>query len=201
MEKFNFNLILQLKTMNRKNLRSSINFKKGIYYWFASTTALSKLRIDITPEHLFKYTIMGQDYYLVYIGIGPRSDQTKKQFIKQRIVNCHLGKNITNSTFRLSVASLLINEGYSKQSGKNLKFYLAKECEISLSSFIENEFCVCINEHESPWEIESNLIQYYEPPLNLEHNQNGWNYSNMKEVRGEFQRLARATTIIKKSNL
>jgi hypothetical protein len=91
---FIFDLTLHLNSLNRTDLKGKIDFQKGIYYWFASPSALKKMKIDIDSKMLHKHLIMGQYYYLVYIGIGPRNDQTKKQFIQQRIFNCHLGKRL-----------------------------------------------------------------------------------------------------------
>jgi hypothetical protein len=71
--------------------------------------------------------------------------------------------------------------------------YRAKisEREIALSKFIVKEFCVCLTENEKPWENESNLINCLQPPLNLHHNKNGWNYETMKRKREEFLNLAK----------
>jgi len=183
MKNFEFDLTLHLASFERKDLKEKISFKKGVYYWFASYSALKKMNIDSASEKLHKHLINGQEYCLVYIGIGPRNDQTKKQFIEQRIVNCHLGKMIKDSTFRLSVATLLGEKGCI---GKNSKCYLLEEREIELSKFIVKEFCVCLTKNEKPWENESNLINCLQPPLNLHHNKNGWNYETMKRKREEF---------------
>ena len=188
MKNFKFDLELHLASFDRKDLMEKIFFKKGVYYWFASDLALKKMNIDSASEKLHKHVINDQEYCLVYIGIGPRNAQTKAQFIGQRIVNCHLGKKITNSTFRLSIATLLGEKGCI---GKNSKCYLLEEREIGLSNFIVEEFCVCLTKNEKPWENESNLINCLQPPLNLHHNKNGWNYETMKRKRVEFLNLAK----------
>ena len=83
-----FNTFLDLKTINRKSIKNLITFKKGIYFWFASFDAIQKM--GITNINNWQKAIYGErEYYLIYIGIGPRDENTQKQFLPQRITNCH----------------------------------------------------------------------------------------------------------------
>jgi hypothetical protein len=189
-----FNTFLDLKTISRKSIKNLITFKKGIYFWFASFDAIQKM--GITNVNNWQKEIYGErEYYLIYIGIGPRDENTRKQFLPQRITNCHLGNKITNSTFRLSIASILGMEGFTKQVGKNLKYFLDDKDENDINEFIENNFCIGLINDPCPWLNEETYIHRFQPPLNLQHNTKGWFYNTMDQSRKTFQSNAKSKKI------
>ena len=173
-------------------LREQLNlYKYGIYYWFVKSDKLSLILNHIPdPSKLVFNDINGVDYVLVYIGIGPRNSKTKKQFFNKRILNCHLGNKISNSTFRLSISSCLGYKGFKKQVGKNLKFLLNPTDEITLTLFIQNNFALGVHKLEAPWNIEGQEIGKYQPPLNIINNNNGWNLKNIRSIRKCFRDLS-----------
>ena len=189
-----FNTFLDLKTINRKSIKNLITFKKGIYFWFASFDAIQKM--GITNINNWQKAIYGErEYYLIYIGIGPRDENTQKQFLPQRITNCHLGNKITNSTFRLSIASILGMEGFTKQVGKNLKYFLDNNDEADINKFLETNFCIGLINDQTPWLNEEKHIHKFQPPLNLHHNVQGWFYNTMNQSRKVFQTKAKSKKI------
>lgn len=189
-----FNTFLDLKTISRKSIKNLITFKKGIYFWFASFDAIQKM--GITNVNNWQKAIYGErEYYLIYIGIGPRDEKTRKQFLPERITNCHLGNKITNSTFRLSIASILGMEGFTKQVGKNLKYFLDDNDEADINEFLENNFCIGLINDQTPWLNEEKHIHKFQPPLNLMHNVQGWFYNTMNQSRKAFQTKAKSKKI------
>ena len=106
---------------------------------------------------------------LVYLGIAPsraNSGATLRSRIRQ-----HLNGNASGSTLRLSVGSLLAEElGISlRRVGRRLHF---GEGEATLNSWLDQCARVCWLPHLKPWEVEAELIQSCDLPLNLEHNAN-----------------------------
>ena len=176
------------KSVIRKQLEL---YQYGIYYWFIESNKISLL-LNHTPNpiNLISHKINGIDYVLVYIGIGPRNSNTKKQFFNKRILNCHLGNKISNSTFRLSISSCLRYKGCKKQIGENQKLFLDSNDEMLLTFFIKNNFTLGINKHKAPWNIEVSEIMKYQPPLNIINNGNGWNLNNIKSIRKSFRDLS-----------
>jgi hypothetical protein len=194
----NFDVFLTLKGINRPTFRQTITFNKGIYFWFATFEALEKMgitKIKNWQEEIYQKN----DHYLVYIGIGPRNENTKKQFLPQRIANCHFGNKITNSTFRLSIASVLSKEGFTKEVGENLKYFIDNNEEAAISKFLENNFCVGLIDDKAPWLKEKPLIHKFQPPLNLQHNAAGWFYKTMNQSRKAFQAKAKSIKKTSKS--
>lgn len=190
----NFDAFLELNKINHRTISQLIGFDKGIYFWFATFEAIQKM--GITNVNNWHQVIYGEkEYYLLFIGIGPRDEKTQRQFLPQRIINCHLGNKITNSTFRLSIASVLSKEGFTKQVGKNLKYFLDNNDEIDINEFLENNFCIGLINDQTPWLKEKSLIHKFQPPLNLQHNAAGWFYKTMNQSRKAFQSKARSRKI------
>lgn len=190
MQQFNsqINLIIDLsisKSIIRKQL---ISYKYGIYYWFIKLESINKLLNPIANlNNLHSININGVEYCLIYIGIGPRNSLTKKQFFNNRILNCHLGNKITNSTFRYSIASSLGMNGEKRMIGKELKYFLTSNDEKLLTKFISENFILAVNDHITPWDIESNEIQTYKPPFNIIDNKNGWYLKQIQSFRKSFR--------------
>lgn len=177
--------LLEDKSIIRTKLEP---IKFGIYYWFIKVENIGLIiKTEINQDNLFTQKINGVDHVLIYIGIGPRNIDTKKQFFNSRILKCHLGKLITNSTFRMAIASCLDYVSYKKQVGKNLKYFISTEDESSLTKFIKNNFTLGVKQNTSPWNIENQEINLYTPPLNIQHNNNGWNTNNLKYLRKSFR--------------
>ena len=190
MQQFNsqINLIIDLsisKSIIRKQL---ISYKYGIYYWFIKLESINKLLNPIANlNNLYSININGVEYCLIYIGIGPRNSLTKKQFFNNRILNCHLGNKITNSTFRYSIASSLYLIGEKRQIGINLKYFLTLNDEELVTKFIIENFILAVKEHNTPWDIESYEIKKYQPPFNITDNNNGWYLKQIKSLRKLFR--------------
>ena len=192
MKTFTDKLTVSFDKVNVEEIKSQLSFKEGIYFWFADLQTLALLNFltdDIEklfpmPEH--------DGYHLVYIGIGPSSINTKKQFLSNRIIDCHLGKYLTNSTLRQSLASLLKFNGYSKKSGKKNKFFITPDLESEITDIITKHFRLGVIQNSKPWEVEKLYILRYEPPFNLTHNTKGWFYKKMKNCRDAFNETCKS---------
>ena len=189
MPQFNsqINLILDL-TNPKSTIRSQlINHKYGIYYWFIKSDSINKLINPITSlNNIYSINNNGVEYYLIYIGLGPR-DSLSNQFFNQRILDCHLGNKISNSTFRYSIASSLYLIGEKRQIGINLKYFLTLNDEELVTKFIKENFILAVKEHNTPWDIESYEIKKYQPPFNITDNNNGWYLKQIKLLRKLFR--------------
>jgi hypothetical protein len=173
------------KPLVKERVKQIVDKKSyGVYFWFADQEALLRLGIPFCNHRLYTYNVETNWYYLVYIGICPRDENTKKQFLRERIVDCHLGNKICNSTFRQSLSALLRNhKPYIKKSGKKNKIYIQEDEEEEITNFIEKHFVLGVQYHNTPWDIEKELIEKYNPPINLTHNIKGWFYDNMSASR------------------
>ncbi len=165
-------------------IRKQIDFKRGVYFWFCDENALTSLKIPISKK-LHSFELDGQTHYLLYIGIGPRNEFVKTQFLKDRLTKCHLGKRINQSTLRQSISALLGYHAYKKVVGKKgkKKVFIEKDDEYSLSKFMVEHFSIGIIRNEEPWEVEDELITQYSPPINLDGNQSGWYFPCMSYAR------------------
>lgn len=175
---------------NIKKMKDCKLCEKGVYIWLLKKDSKLALPIDYTDQFLI--TIEAKQYYILYIGIAPEKEDISSTLIS-RLIGCHINGNIYGSTFRYSLSSLLDLQFFKKKKiGKNGKpktaYSLSKPDESKLNDFL-NEHCeVCIVEFERPWTIEQEAIQQYSPPLNIEHNKQGWYYSNIRNFRKHSRR-------------
>lgn len=132
---------------------------KGIYYWYSDYEGIQKLGISNHKEfaRIVSRKVNSIDYYLIYIGIGPVSINSKST-LKDRLIT-HITSNISSSTFRYSLGALLNMKYYqeAQKKGKG-KFHISIE-----------------DEHK--------IILINNPPLNIHHNKNGWYYCEIKIKR------------------
>lgn len=166
---------------NRSLIRKDINFSNGIYFWFANRETVNKLIGENCTCDLVYHDYMECRYYLMYIGIGPRNINTQKQFIRERILNCHLGSKITISTFRQTLSALLEMEA----TGKNRKLFITHEEELKITRLINEGFLLGLCQRDKPWDYERELIRSNAPPLNLQGNEAGKCYQFVWGKRAE----------------
>lgn len=151
---------------------------KGIYLWFANSCQLKDLQIS-PNDKLLSIHESQETLFLIYIGIAPENEDSNHT-LKQRVTQNHIIGNIGASTFRYSLASLLKLQFFRKSKGKTNSYFIKDE--ETLSDFIKKLniiFCA----HNSPWEIEREMINKIEPPINIEHNKLGWFCKKIKAAR------------------
>lgn len=113
-----------------------------------------------------------QDYPVIYTGITSNGLYT-------RIGNQHLGTNAGRSTLRLSLGCLL---GYKlvprdKNNPDNGKVRFSEYDEMMLLNWMKENLLFYYQKNYSPESLETKLIDYFNPPLNLKGNNNPTNLS------------------------
>lgn len=157
---------------------------KGIYYWYSDYNGVRKL--GITKDLNFKQIVCKKTGtitdYLIYIGIGPVS-MNSKSTLKKRLIK-HIDSNIYSSTFRYSIGALLgIKYEYKLNKGGVRKYFTSDQNECIISQFITEHLTVKISDDKNPWDKEKELISKNMPPLNIHHNNDGWFLTEMKNKR------------------
>jgi hypothetical protein len=166
---------------------------QGLYVWLLKKSSKARLPIDYPAELII--TIGSKEYYILYVGIGPEKEGLSST-LTSRLIWSHIKGNIYGSTFRYSMSALLDLQFLCKtkcnKDGKFKKaYYLSSEDEARLNDFLEKHCEVSIIELNKPWDVEKAVIANYAPPLNIEHNKNGWHYKNIRR----FRKLSRTRSI------
>lgn len=162
--------------------------KSGMYFWWADEDGLRCLSIPLSNK-LYYIKIGSKQYYLCYIGIGPVNEKSKQPLFK-RIFIWHLGKHIYASTLRYSIASLLRLQFYVKPKIKGKAYSLSIKSEEYITSILQAHFILSVASHKTPWDIEMENIQDFEPPLNIDHNEAGWYYRTIVNARANSRKNA-----------
>jgi hypothetical protein len=174
--------------LDKAVIRNNISFQSGIYFWFVNEASLNRLKIPMSSNLYWIYK-NNQNFYLIYIGIGPSNQNVRRQFLKDRITKCHLGKYINQSTLRQSISALLEHKPYNKMVGQNMKIFIEPDLESEITDFIINGLSIGVLKHDEPWTIEGEFIQNYNPPINLRGNQNGWFFNEMSLKRANHRAI------------
>ncbi|MDM7990725.1 GIY-YIG nuclease family protein [Arthrobacter sp. zg-Y877] len=149
----------------------------GIYAWWMNQGAvpgLSGLTHPVDPS-----------LELLYIGIASRTSSS----LYARL-STHLTKTSRRSTLRLSLASVLAaRQGWTASfvSGRPA---LNPGFENDLTQFIHNSLSLSWIQHSAPRDVEEQMIQRLQPPLNLDGNSAHPAYTYVKTARAAFRATA-----------
>jgi len=151
--------------------------KSGVYYWLCTIEVCQQLGIPIDNDYVFYCDTGNNRYYLLYIGICPRDENSSATLAKR--FGLHTGVNISQSTFRKAIAALM---GYPhiKREGD---LGVSREHNSEINHLLCEHFKIFVEGNKFPWNIEKERIRSFQPPLNSQHNTNGWYYRNIKEAR------------------
>lgn len=134
----------------------------GVYAWWVRRERLGDARPKIpTVPHP---TVAG--WSLLYVGIVPRktNPETNRCF-RSRVGKDHKSGSIGNSTFRQSLASLLISHlGLRPKSGFDRSRLVDERL---LTQWIEDQCVVTFACCSQPWISEKAVIAEMRPPLNM----------------------------------
>ncbi len=102
-------------------------------------------------------------YHLLYVGIAPRRPSRagieSRSNLRKRILKCHLGGQIGNSTLRLSLAALLTEEqNFSISRRPSGKRQMSKSDETKLTDWLSSNAALSFMTCNAPWEIEKDLL-------------------------------------------
>jgi hypothetical protein len=101
---------------------------------------------------------------LLYVGIapnGPRSSRT----VADRVKTDHRGGSIGGSTFRQSIAALLLDHLALQPKPGHDRSRLVDERP--LTEYIERYCYLTTVSRPRPWEVEDDVVRKLNPPLNL----------------------------------
>ena len=136
----------------------------GVYGWFFK---------DVPPFVLTEGCIRHQNMTLLYIGISPdkKNKPQSKQHLKKRITN-HYAGNAEGSTLRRSLGILLTPESHYplRRVGSGRRMTFTHNGEQWLDAWMEKNAYVFWVEHETPWELEEDLLSALSLPLNIQGN-------------------------------
>lgn len=134
----------------------------GFYAWWCRRRRLADASPAIPYE--VRPPVM-PEWSLLYVGISPsRASSTRN--IARRFSRDHVGGNIGGSTFRQSIAALLMGHlTLAPRAGSDRSRLLS---EAPLSAWIENACGVTFARADRPWELESLIISHLNPPLNID---------------------------------
>lgn len=161
--------------------------KRGLYAWWTTEPeALPTVPIERTRAVISAGAATDADaerHWLLYVGIAP-SRPYSKQTLRGRVCGNHLRGNISGSTFRLSLASLVWQQQGLALTHRGGRALLTPEANAALSDWQRRYLRVSWAEHTRPWDIEGQVIKAMAPPLNLADNRShpfAWTLSEARQ--------------------
>jgi hypothetical protein len=146
----------------------------GFYAWWAELGSMPSVPKNPHP------TSSGMT--LFYVGISP-SSASSSQTIRSRVLNNHLRGNLGSSTFRKTLAALLLEELDLYPRETTTKVVLPKDENARLSSWQGKHLALTWCVTPQPWVTEPPVIAALGPPLNLASNAVHEFYPTLSEAR------------------
>jgi hypothetical protein len=132
----------------------------GMYAWWVGTDYLADARPPF-PE--VRLPSAGSQWSLLYVGIGPK--RPGKRTLSDRLRKDHRSGSIGSSTFRQSLAALLVDKLELRAKSGHDRSRLVDE--MPLSEWIYGHCGVSAVAVARPWDYEDEVIRHLNPPLNL----------------------------------
>lgn len=164
--------------------RDLLPAKEGFYAWWSPRGAIA------TMPHLPHP--LDEGLGLLYVGISP-SRVSSRRTVRSRVLENHLGGNISSSTFRFVLAALLLDKIAIRPELRNNRYALAGEGERDLRAWQKDQLRLTWCECGEPWAIEQQVIALMQPPLNLAANATHAFYTDVRAARQELRRRANET--------
>jgi hypothetical protein len=153
----------------------------GFYAWWAALEALPGVPVTSHPS---------EPYGLLYVGIAPR-DATSGATLRSRLSRQHIGGNVASSTFRFGLAALLWRrQRWTPRRSASGKYSLDARDNEALGQWQRDHLRLRWAVAETPWLLESDVVQLLSPPMNREHNKDHGFYSKMGDAREAFRAAA-----------
>ena len=157
----------------------------GFYAWWCRRERLGDSAPVIPLE---ERPPVDANWSLLYVGISP-SRATSTRDVGSRFTRDHVGGNIGGSTFRQSLASLLMTRlQLQPRSGADRSRLIS---EAPLSTWIEACCGVSFARADSPWDVEAAVIKLLNPPLNIDQGTHAFRM----EVKARRSALRRACAV------
>jgi len=166
----------------------------GVYAWFFK---------DIPGNALIDGCVTQGPLTLLYVGISPDKigKPNSRQNLRRRITT-HFQGNAEGSTLRRSLGVLLTEtSGYPlRRVGSGKRMTLTHSGEQWLDEWMAQNAFVCWLQHETPWELEGELLGSLSLPLNIKGNRDHLFAKALTEARVQAIRDARERPIAVENN-
>ncbi len=150
----------------------------GFYAWWVRPGSLADIPTTRHPSE--------PDRDLLYVGIGPASTKSSTT-LRSRVIGNHLRGNIGSSTFRLSLAALLLDYLGLRPTRARTKVLLSKQDNARLTNWQRDNLRLTWCEWPQPWKCEPVVIETMNPPLNLAGNSSHAFYATLKGARARLR--------------
>jgi hypothetical protein len=171
-----------LKTARRSPAEGGLPAEDGFYAWWTRRTPIHG--VPPAPHPTLK------DLNLFYVGIAPR-DERSTATVRSRVLGNHLSGNTGSSTFRFTLAALLMNELDLRPRKSDAKVLLPPAENRMLSEWQDRNLYVAWARWPDPWILEAQVISRLQPPLNLASNSSHPFFETLRGARARFRAAAR----------
>ncbi len=157
---------------------------RGLYAWFFKNIPPC-VPIDGCVVH-------DEGQVLLYVGTSTSAKSKKgknDRILRKRIIE-HFSGKVGNSTLRRSLSVLLMKQVNWKISPDGKKFILPDCDEEWLSDWMEENAFVAWMKHDTPWDVESDVIKRLPVRLNNHHSDHPFK-KELSEKRSAAKRQAR----------
>ena len=166
----------------------------GAYAWFFK---------EVPPNVPTDGCVTKDGLTLLYVGISP--DKVGKpnstQNLRKRITNHYRG-NAEGSTLRRSLGVLLTGQSDFplRRVGSGSRLTFTHLGEQWLDDWMQDNAFVCWVKHETPWELEDELITTLSLPLNIKGNKDHLFADNLSQLRKDAIKQAKETPVAREDN-
>lgn len=154
----------------------------GLYAWWA--------RRDSLPDVPQRPHPSCTNVDLFYVGISPvRSGSSAT--LRKRVIGNHILGNIGGSTFRFTLAALLVQELDLSPIHPSDRPLLTRQDNAQLADWQRRNLTLTWCVRAEPWADEPDVIAELQPPLNLARNSSHPFHTTLSAARVRFRQLAR----------
>ena len=172
---------VRLVSARRAPSNGGLPEEPGFYAWWTKRGSIPGVPKAPHPRK--------QDLDLFYVGISPVRESSSSN-LRSRVIGNHMSGNTSSSTFRLTLASLLLDalEFRPRQTAK--KVVLSSEDNGRLSRWQDEHLSLTWSVHQAPWENEGAVVGLMAPPLNLAGNSGHPFHATLTAARRRFRTQA-----------
>lgn len=153
----------------------------GFYAWWVAQDALPHVPTNPHPSEPFG---------LLYVGIAP-SRESSSATLRSRVLGQHVRGNTGSSTFRRSLAALLLEQMSWAPVRTTTREVLTADDNLALTAWQRQNLRLAWIHGDAPWISERTIIEEMQPPLNLADNASHPFHESMSEARRRFKAAAR----------
>jgi hypothetical protein len=156
--------------------------KPGFYGWW-----IERDTIATVPHHPHPTQ---PELGLLYVGISPKRPGSSG-LIRSRVIDQHVHGNVSSSTFRFVLASMLLDHLRLQPRAALKKIVLDRADNERLRQWQFDHLWVTWCERERPWEVEDAVIALMQPPLNSVANRAHPFHATLGSARAHFRAATR----------